>query len=156
MVVCASPLDRYFSETLSTLQFAQRAKRIKNRAVANENTSGSTAALQEEIARLRAQLAARPETPPQRTGGGEAPATAQPAAVTSDNDTGMFGNRQLLLAAIAEKQSLVAERDAAVAAQAGYAKAMGAKEKQVTSLRMQLKFARDSRKGVAGEAPPAA
>ena len=45
---------------------------------------------------------------------------------------------KLLLAAIAEKESLVAERDAAVAAQAGYAKVVGAKEKQASCTRRRL------------------
>uniref|UniRef100_A0A7S2KEG8 Kinesin motor domain-containing protein n=1 Tax=Leptocylindrus danicus TaxID=163516 RepID=A0A7S2KEG8_9STRA len=43
------------AETLSTLKFAQRAKMIKNKAIVNENTNGTIAALQAEIERLRSE-----------------------------------------------------------------------------------------------------
>ena len=45
IIANVSPLDRCFAETLSTLKFAQRAKMIRNRAVVNEDTSGSVQAL---------------------------------------------------------------------------------------------------------------
>ena len=40
-------------ETLSTLQFASRAKHIRNKAIVNEDTSGELALLQRELHRLR-------------------------------------------------------------------------------------------------------
>lgn len=40
-------------ETLSTLQFASRAKHIRNKAIVNENTNGELALLQRELHRLR-------------------------------------------------------------------------------------------------------
>jgi len=43
-------------ETLSTLNFAQRAKLIRNTAVLNEDTCGSIVALQAEVSRLRSLL----------------------------------------------------------------------------------------------------
>jgi kinesin family protein 15 len=49
-------LGRAFGETLSTLQFAARAKLIKNRAVVNMDVTGNVKQLQEEIKRLRAEL----------------------------------------------------------------------------------------------------
>ncbi|KAG2373292.1 hypothetical protein C9374_012281 [Naegleria lovaniensis] len=51
-----SPAVTSLSETLSTLTFAQRAKRIKNEAKINEETSGSIPFLQEQIKILRKQL----------------------------------------------------------------------------------------------------
>lgn len=51
-----SPAITSLSETLSTLTFAQRAKRIKNEAKINEETSGSIPFLQEQIKLLRKQL----------------------------------------------------------------------------------------------------
>eukprot|EP01052_Picozoa_sp_SAG31_P017657 SAG31_NODE_1218_length_9303_cov_4.349087_1_plen_869_part_10 len=57
IVANVSPASKNSEETLSTLQFAQRAKTIKNEAVVNENTSGDTAALSAEIVRLRAENA---------------------------------------------------------------------------------------------------
>eukprot|EP00571_Detonula_confervacea_P009428 CAMPEP_0172328386 /NCGR_PEP_ID=MMETSP1058-20130122/60324_1 /TAXON_ID=83371 /ORGANISM="Detonula confervacea, Strain CCMP 353" /LENGTH=1901 /DNA_ID=CAMNT_0013045499 /DNA_START=59 /DNA_END=5764 /DNA_ORIENTATION=+ len=56
LVATVTPSFASLSETMSTLKFAQRAKMIKNTAVLNENTCGSVAALQTEIARLRAEL----------------------------------------------------------------------------------------------------
>ena len=41
------------SETLSTLEFAKRAKQIKNKAVVNEDSSGTILILKNEIKRLR-------------------------------------------------------------------------------------------------------
>ncbi|XP_075412075.1 kinesin-like protein KIF15 isoform X1 [Tenrec ecaudatus] len=51
------PGARCFGETLSTLNFAQRAKLIKNKAVVNEDTQGNVSQLQAEIKRLKEQLA---------------------------------------------------------------------------------------------------
>ncbi|XP_012996233.1 kinesin-like protein KIF15 [Cavia porcellus] len=51
------PGSRCFGETLSTLNFAQRAKLIKNKAVVNEDTQGNVSQLQAEVRRLREQLA---------------------------------------------------------------------------------------------------
>nr|XP_033786331.1 kinesin-like protein KIF15 isoform X2 [Geotrypetes seraphini] len=50
------PGSRCFGETLSTLQFAQRAKLIKNKAVVNEDTQGNVSQLQAEVKRLKEQL----------------------------------------------------------------------------------------------------
>ncbi|XP_032767162.1 kinesin-like protein KIF15 [Rattus rattus] len=50
------PGSRCFGETLSTLNFAQRAKLIKNKAVVNEDTQGNVSQLQAEVKRLREQL----------------------------------------------------------------------------------------------------
>ena len=44
---------RCFGETLSTLNFARRAKMIRNKAVVNEDTSGTVQQLQSEIRRLK-------------------------------------------------------------------------------------------------------
>lgn len=44
-------------ETLSTLNFAKRAKLIKNKAVINEDTTGTVLLLQQEIKRLKAENA---------------------------------------------------------------------------------------------------
>ena len=57
IIANVSPLACHFSETFSTLRFVQRARLITNRAVVNEDCSGSTQALQAEIARLKTELA---------------------------------------------------------------------------------------------------
>ncbi|NWS70265.1 KIF15 protein, partial [Crotophaga sulcirostris] len=51
------PGSRSFGETLSTLNFAQRAKLIKNKAVVNEDTQGNVSQLQAEVKKLKEQLA---------------------------------------------------------------------------------------------------
>ncbi|XP_062985474.1 kinesin-like protein KIF15 [Elgaria multicarinata webbii] len=51
------PGSRCFGETLSTLNFAQRAKLIKNKAVINEDTQGNVRQLQAEVKKLKDQLA---------------------------------------------------------------------------------------------------
>jgi kinesin family protein 15 len=46
IIANVSPAEINFGETLSTLKFAARAKFIKNKAVVNEDSSGSLGALQ--------------------------------------------------------------------------------------------------------------
>ncbi|XP_078286156.1 kinesin-like protein KIF15 [Rhinoraja longicauda] len=50
------PGSKCFGETLSTLQFARRAKLIKNKAVINEDTQGNVQHLQAEIKKLKEQI----------------------------------------------------------------------------------------------------
>ncbi|KAM9786381.1 kinesin-like protein KIF15 isoform X2 [Syngnathus typhle] len=50
------PGSKCFGETLSTLQFAQRAKLIKNKAIVNEDTQGNVKQLQAELKKLKEQL----------------------------------------------------------------------------------------------------
>ena len=56
MIACVSPLSSSVGETYSTIQYAARAKMIRNKAVVNEDTHGSVRLLQEEIRRLREQV----------------------------------------------------------------------------------------------------
>jgi kinesin family protein 15 len=56
IIANVSPTSVSFGETLSTLKFAQRAKLIKNKAVINEDSSGTVAILKDEIKRLKAEL----------------------------------------------------------------------------------------------------
>uniref|UniRef100_A0A8C4UCR5 Kinesin family member 15 n=1 Tax=Falco tinnunculus TaxID=100819 RepID=A0A8C4UCR5_FALTI len=60
------PGSRCFGETLSTLNFAQRAKLIKNKAVVNEDTQGNVGQLQAEVKKLKEQLAQFTSTPSMR------------------------------------------------------------------------------------------
>ncbi len=56
LVAAISPSDMNFAESLSTLKFAQRTKRIKNQAVVNEDINGTVDALKMEVSLLRKQL----------------------------------------------------------------------------------------------------
>eukprot|EP01052_Picozoa_sp_SAG31_P003842 SAG31_NODE_152_length_22216_cov_16.550029_3_plen_398_part_00 len=59
MVAALSPADINFSETLSTLRYASRAKSIQNVAVVNEDPNEKLiTTLRNEVEQLRAQLAA--------------------------------------------------------------------------------------------------
>ncbi|EDQ91791.1 uncharacterized protein MONBRDRAFT_14564, partial [Monosiga brevicollis MX1] len=56
LIATINPSSKSFGETLSTLQFAQRAKLIQNRTKKNEGFTGSVAELQAEIKRLKTAL----------------------------------------------------------------------------------------------------
>ncbi|KAL6231257.1 hypothetical protein BDW75DRAFT_220620 [Aspergillus navahoensis] len=71
MIAAISPADINFDETLSTLRYADSAKRIKNHAVVNEDPNARMIReLKDELAQLRAKLG----------GGGAAGGTAAGAA----------------------------------------------------------------------------
>ncbi|KPI88257.1 putative Unc104-like kinesin [Leptomonas seymouri] len=58
MLATVSPSSMQYEETMSTLRYAERAKKIVNRAVVNEtNNNELIAALQKEISSLKSQLA---------------------------------------------------------------------------------------------------
>ncbi|EKG05236.1 Unc104-like kinesin, putative [Trypanosoma cruzi] len=57
MLATISPSSFQYDETMSTLRYAERAKRIVNRAVVNESNNNEViAALQKEIEQLKSQL----------------------------------------------------------------------------------------------------
>ena len=57
LIANVSPASSAVPETLSTLKFAQRAKQIKNKALINEDSTGSVDALKKEVKRLKDELA---------------------------------------------------------------------------------------------------
>lgn len=57
MIANVAPSTHHIGETLSTLRFAQRAKRMGNRAHVNEDTQGNAEMLRQEVVRLKLQLA---------------------------------------------------------------------------------------------------
>jgi len=57
LIANISPSWGSFTETLSTLQFAQRAKQIKNKVVINESFEISVDGMKNEIKQLREELA---------------------------------------------------------------------------------------------------
>ncbi|GBG30932.1 Kinesin-like protein KIF15 [Hondaea fermentalgiana] len=59
MIANVNPSMHFIGETLSTLKFAQRAKRVRNKAKVNEDlASASLASLRAQVERLKAELAA--------------------------------------------------------------------------------------------------
>ena len=145
-----SPAAQCFGETLSTLQFASRAKMIKNNAKINEDVSGDVAALQREIAELKAKLA--------NGGGGGSDA---PAAEGKSADE----MRALVMAAIRNREAADAEKCVMEERVRMLDEMVAKKEKALQSTKMILKF-RDTAlrqaesklkgKGAEPEADPAA
>lgn len=63
MIACVSPADYNIEETLSTLRYADRAKKIKNKPVVNQDSNQTEIdELRETVQRLRAQLIDTSET----------------------------------------------------------------------------------------------
>jgi hypothetical protein len=59
MIACISPSDRDFMETLNTLKYANRARNIKNKVVANQDkTSRQIASLKAQVQELQEELMA--------------------------------------------------------------------------------------------------
>ena len=59
MIANISPSAQNITETQSTLRFAQRAKKMGNKAHVNENASGDNERLRREVIHLKQQLAAQ-------------------------------------------------------------------------------------------------
>lgn len=79
IIATISAEEKYFTETLSTLKFAQRAKFIKNKAVQNEDADSMVPILKLEIEKLRQEIEAL------RSGvsGSESAATSFPDQATN-------------------------------------------------------------------------
>lgn len=90
MIANVSPSTANVNETQSTLRFAQRAKRMGNKATVNENTAGDPEAMRREIARLKRDLAeARSGGPPCASRG---PARASTSVVSFVSCSCVCGN----------------------------------------------------------------
>jgi len=144
VVASVSPLERCCSETVSTLNFAQRAKLIQNRAVVNESATGSSLAMQAEIARLKRQIA--------DGGAASAPRAALlQAAVHGGEGGGELGDEaarisrleMLLYASLGSQAALQAERDAEHARNHGYKQVLSATGEQILGLKLQLRLRQD-------------
>jgi kinesin family member 15 len=59
MIANISPSTHNITDTQSTLRFAQRAKKMGNKAAINENATGDMDALRKEVVRLKKELAAQ-------------------------------------------------------------------------------------------------
>lgn len=60
MIACVSPADMYYTDTLNTLKYANRARKIKNKAVLNKEDILNTdeyKKMKGEVKKLRAELA---------------------------------------------------------------------------------------------------
>lgn len=90
MIAAISPADINFDETLSTLRYADSAKRIKNHAVVNEDPNARMIReLKEELAQLRAKLTgpASPGLPSEEQYAPDTPLEKQIVTITQADGT---------------------------------------------------------------------
>lgn len=57
MIACVSPATINFEETLNTLKYANRAKNIRNRPIVNQQAESATKQSEDEIARMKEEIA---------------------------------------------------------------------------------------------------
>ncbi|PRW20240.1 phragmoplast orienting kinesin-1 isoform X1 [Chlorella sorokiniana] len=118
LVACVSPCEDSAQESHSTLVFAQGAKRIRNKAVVNQDTVGDLRALQLENARLQRELAKKEGTVTAELRTALAAAQAQAAAAeerasaTDGRVAAAEERHQQLEAALNESHSSLQQRNA--------------------------------------------
>ncbi|XP_076066005.1 kinesin-like protein 3A [Oratosquilla oratoria] len=85
MVACVSPADSNFEETISTLRYADRARKIKNKPIVNRDPhAAELAKLRQQVQQLQVQLLATQGS----GGGGEVSATsAEVRALLAQNQS---------------------------------------------------------------------
>lgn len=160
LIANVHPSAKCFGETLSTLNFAKRAKMIKNKAVVNEDATGSITALQAEIRRLREELEkARAGIPKQITrqesteavrkssaARGEVSPVTDIASDTNNNNSGVDLNQQyrewkeMMVAATAARDRAEQEKQCLVEKVEKLEELCSKKEKFLQSTKMILKF----------------
>ncbi|XP_020614830.1 kinesin-like protein KIF15 isoform X3 [Orbicella faveolata] len=158
LIANVHPSAKCFGETLSTLNFAKRAKMIKNKAVVNEDATGSITALQAEIRRLREELEkARAGVPKQitrqesteaernKSSRGEA-CVAPDSNNNNKNNSGVDFNQQyrewkeMMVAATAARDRAEQEKQCLVEKVQKLEELCSKKEKFLQSTKMILKF----------------
>ncbi|KAM4724426.1 kinesin-like protein KIF15 [Anableps anableps] len=133
------PGSKCFGETLSTLQFAQRAKLIKNKAVINEDTQGNVKQLQAEVKKLKEQLAQALTS----SGGDSAPGGPQPLmgpSVENQQDA-LYKGKYMAAVRLWKKQS--EEKKILLKKVAQLEEAWTQKDKFIHSSRMIIRFRED-------------
>ncbi|XP_040287817.1 kinesin-like protein KIF15 [Bufo bufo] len=128
------PGSKSFGETLSTLQFAQRAKLIKNKAVVNEDTQGNVSQLQAEVKKLKEQLS--------QLLSGQMPQDISIArAPSTDENSADYMNNFLEAMMLLEKSD--SEKKALIQKVARLEDLCNKKEKFIQSNKMIVKFRED-------------
>ena len=107
------PSSKCFGETLSTLNFARRAKMIKNNAVVNEDVMGNVKELQAEIKKLKDQLRELAENPASENGTGNCDEVIKvPKLVPLVDDTSASHWQQMMLGAVSERECTKKDKEA--------------------------------------------
>jgi len=96
LIAAVSPSEDSMQETKTTLQFAQRAQLVRNRAVVNEDLEGNVAVLRARIASLQAQIRSAGLVPEGAEGDeeGAAAAAGRPAAVGTGRGMAVASERE--------------------------------------------------------------
>lgn len=61
MIACVEPADYHSSESIGTLQYANRALNIKNKAIINEDKTAKVVRLKADVQVLRVKLLEKSE-----------------------------------------------------------------------------------------------
>ncbi|XP_057291417.1 kinesin-like protein KIF15 isoform X3 [Hydractinia symbiolongicarpus] len=130
------PSSRCFGETLSTLNFARRAKMIKNKAVVNEDITGNVSELQAEIRKLKELLAQNKVEVIKEHKTSDVTSPAQ--SKSSSHDGSQW--KELMINAIAAHDQAEEEKMALQEKVVKLEELCGKKEKFLQSTRMILKF----------------
>lgn len=156
MIACISPAAINSAETLGTLRFADGAKRIKNKAVVNEDAEGDAESLRREVRRLKEELAmaktaaadavrlgpeTEPITPVRSTPGGEWGGPPLSAMATG---MGGEGFRRALVGALRREEVAAVQIAALQEEIAGMRSLVAARDADLQRTHMMLKL-KDSR-----------
>ncbi|XP_036006720.1 kinesin-like protein KIF15-B [Fundulus heteroclitus] len=133
------PGSKCFGETLSTLQFAQRAKLIKNKAVINEDTQGNVKQLQAEVKKLKEQLSQALSS----SGGDSAPGGPLPLMGPSAENQQDVLYKGKYMAAVRLWKKLNEEKKILLKKVAHLEEAWTQKDKFIHSSRMIIRFRED-------------
>ncbi|CAL8286814.1 unnamed protein product [Lota lota] len=138
------PGSKCFGETLSTLQFAQRAKLIKNKAMVNEDTQGNVRQLQAEVKKLKEHLAQvlASQSSMGLSGRDEAPGGPQ-LSISPSNEHPEVSYKAKFLQAIGLWKKREEEKMLLLQKVAQLEEARAQKEKFIHSSRMIVKFRED-------------
>uniref|UniRef100_A0A7M5WTB1 Kinesin motor domain-containing protein n=1 Tax=Clytia hemisphaerica TaxID=252671 RepID=A0A7M5WTB1_9CNID len=140
------PSSRCFGETLSTLNFARRAKMIKNKAVMNEDVTGNVRELQQEIRKLKEMLSqARAGIPQEPKANQDTPTPSssddhQTTTSSKEENEGASHWKEMMLNAINEREQTEQEKLALQEKVQKLEDLCSKKEKFLQSTRMILKF----------------
>ncbi|XP_065913181.1 kinesin-like protein KIF15-B isoform X2 [Dysidea avara] len=135
LVANVHPNAKCFGETLSTVNFARRAKMIKNKAVVNEDTTGNVMQLQAEIKKLKAALEnAKAGIPP------EVPESPHLGSFTSDDNKSIRELKEILSNNMAARSKAESDKMALAERMDQLEEMLNKKERFLQSTKMILRL----------------
>eukprot|EP00794_Sanderia_malayensis_P018958 gene18958-20864_t len=131
------PSAKCFGETLSTLNFARRAKMIKNKAVINEDVAGNVTELQLEIKKLK-ELVAQLKYSESDECSSESHNEQRGRSKSMAEDARQW--KEMMLSAISEREKVETEKQALIDKVQKLEELCGRKEKFLQSTKMIVKL----------------